>query len=60
VPVLLGGPLRIGGALISMGISPEEWTKNGLAGAAKDEAGTLDSAMNGDTAPYVWAVGEVD
>jgi predicted phage tail protein len=53
VPVLLGGPLRIGGALISMGISTEAWVKNGLGGLATDETGT--PSGNGGTAPWVWA-----
>jgi predicted phage tail protein len=53
VPVLLGGPLRIGGALISMGISTEAWVKNGLGGLASDETGT--PSGNGGTAPWVWA-----
>lgn len=55
VPVLLGGPLRIGGALIGMGISSQNWQKNGLGGLAPDEIG-LNHSGNGDTAPYIWAI----
>ena len=54
VPVLLGGPLRIGGALISMGISAEEWPTRGLGGLAPDELGTRGG--DGDLSPWVWAV----
>jgi predicted phage tail protein len=54
VPVLLGGPLRIGGALISMGASSGTWTPNGLGGAAPDEIGTRGG--DGDVDPWVWAV----
>lgn len=54
VPVLLGGPLRIGGALISMGISAEEWPTKGLGGLAPDELGTRGG--DGDVSPWVWAV----
>ena len=54
VPVLLGGPLRIGGELISVGLSPEVWKDKGLGGLATDNAGTVSG--NGDTAPYVWAI----
>lgn len=48
------GRVRIGGALISLGISPETWTVNGFGGAAPDEAGTMGG--DGDTSPWVWAV----
>lgn len=54
VPVLLGGPLRIGGALVSMGISAEEWPSHGLGGLAPDELGTWGGT--GDTAPLICAV----
>jgi predicted phage tail protein len=54
---LLYGRCRIGGALISLGISPETWTTNGFGGAAPDEVGTRGG--NGDTAPWVWAVAPV-
>lgn len=54
VPVLLGGPLRIGGALVSMGISAEEWPTKGLGGLAPDELGTRGG--DGDVSPWVWAV----
>ena len=54
MPVLLGGPLRIGGALVSMGISAEEWPSHGLGGLAPDELGTWGG--NGDTAPLICAV----
>lgn len=54
VPVLLGGPLRIGGALVSMGISAEEWPTKGLGGLAPDELGTRGG--DGDVNPWVWAV----
>jgi predicted phage tail protein len=54
VPVLLGGPLRIGGALLSVGLSPETWQDKGFGGAATDNAGTVGG--NGDTSPWVWAI----
>ena len=54
VPVLLGGPLRIGGALISMGISSETWPLNGLGGMG-DEANPGTAIGNEDTVPWVWA-----
>lgn len=54
VPVLLGGPLRIGGALISAGLDGDAWTTKGLGGQAPDEVGTRGG--NGDTSPWVWAI----
>lgn len=57
VPVLLGGPLRIGGALVSIGLCPESYQDKGLGNAAADNAGTR--AGDGDTSPYVWAIAPV-
>ncbi len=54
IPVLLGGPLRIGGAMISMGISSQAWPINGLGGKAPDQIGTRGG--DGDVNPWVWAV----
>lgn len=51
------GRLRIGGALVSVGIKPETWPTKGFGGAAVDEAGTISG--NGDTTPWVWAVAPV-
>lgn len=54
-PVPLGyGKLRVSGALVSLGISPETWTTNGLGGKASDEVGT--QTGDGDTTPWVWAL----
>lgn len=55
VPLVFGGPIRVGGALISMGSSQETWPDKGLGGAAADNSGTV--AGNGDTSPFVWAIG---
>ena len=54
VPVLLGGPLRIGGALISMGMSNGAWPTNGLGGKGNEATPTV-AVGNGDTTPWVWA-----
>lgn len=51
------GRCRVAGALVSLGISPETWTVNGLGGAAPDEVGTRGG--NGDTSPWIWAVAPV-
>lgn len=51
------GRLRIGGALISVGIKPETWPTKGFGGAAVDEDGT--TSGDGDTTPWVWAVAPV-
>lgn len=48
------GRCRVGGALISVGISPETWTAKGFGGLAPDEAGTRGG--NGSSAAWVWAV----
>ena len=56
-PVLLGGPLRIGGALVSVGLCSESFPDKGLGGMAADNAGTV--AGNGDTSPWVWALAPV-
>lgn len=54
-PVPLGyGKLRISGALVSLGVSPETWTVKGLGGLAPDEVGT--QGGDGDTNPWVWAL----
>lgn len=51
------GRCRVGGALISAGICPETWTKNGLGGQAPDEVGTRGG--DGDTSAWIWAVAPV-
>lgn len=54
-PVPLGyGKLRISGALVSLGISPETWLFKGFGGAAPDEVGTMGG--DGDTTPWIWAI----
>lgn len=54
-PVPLGyGKMRVSGALVSLGISPETWTVKGLGAAAPDEIGTMGG--NGDTTPWIWAI----
>lgn len=54
-PVPLGyGRLRVSGALVSLGLSPEIWTVKGLGGAAPDEVGTMGGG--GDTSPLVWTI----
>jgi hypothetical protein len=47
----------VGGALISVGISPETWTVNGLGGLAPDEVGTRGG--DGSASPWIWAVAPV-
>ena len=54
VPVFYGGPLRIGGAIVSAGVESEGYQPKGFGGAAPDDAGTLGG--NGDTSPWVWAI----
>lgn len=56
VPLLLGGPMRIGGALVSMGVSAESWHDKGLGGAAGDNAGAVNPTGDGDLVPFVWAI----
>jgi len=57
VPVLLGGPLRIGGAIISAGISTEDWPTNGLGGKGNPTSSVLPGVGgNGSTVPFVWAI----
>jgi len=51
------GRCRVGGALVSVGICPETWTKNGLGGQAPDEVGTRGG--DGDTSAWIWAVAPV-
>jgi predicted phage tail protein len=51
------GRCRVGGALISVGISPETWTVNGLGGLAPDEVGTRGG--DGSASPWIWAVAPV-
>ena len=51
------GRLRVGGALVSVGIKAETWPTKGFGGAATDEAGTITG--DGDTTPWVWAVAPV-
>jgi predicted phage tail protein len=54
-PVGLGyGKLRVGGAIVSLGICSESWTPNGLGGLAADEIGTRNG--DGRTAPWMWAL----
>lgn len=54
-PIPLGyGRMRVSGALVSLGVSPETWTTNGLGGMAPDEIGT--QGGDGDTSPWVWAL----
>lgn len=54
VPVLLGSPLRIGNALISVGLDSDAWINNRLGGQAPDNIGTRGGS--GDTLPYMWAI----
>lgn len=53
-PIPLGyGRMRVSGALVSIGISPETWQAGGfLEGGAEDGTRSGD----GDTTPWVWAV----
>lgn len=54
-PVPYGcGKMRVSGALVSVGISPETWTVKGFGGMAPDEVGT--QGGDGDTSPWVWAL----
>ena len=53
-PVFYGGPLRIGGAVVSSGITSEGYQPKGFGGAAPDDAGTMGG--NGDSLPWVWAI----
>jgi predicted phage tail protein len=54
-PVGLGyGKLRVGGAIVSLGIWGEAWTPKGLGGLAADEIGTRNG--DGRTAPWMWAL----
>ncbi|WLT30081.1 tail assembly protein [Geothrix sp. PMB-07] len=55
-PVPVGyGRLRIGGAIVSLGISPETWPDKGFGGKAADNNGN--PGGTGDLTPWVWAVG---
>jgi predicted phage tail protein len=54
VPVLYGGPLRIGGAIVSAGIVSEGYQSKGFGGAAFDDAGTWSG--NGDSIPWSAAI----
>jgi len=55
IPVVLGGPIRAGGPLISCGIVAEDYKKGGNIGqGAPDDIGTVGG--NGRSLPYVWAV----
>lgn len=54
VPVFYGGPLRIGGAIVSAGVESEGYQPKGFGGAAPNDDGDLGG--NGDTSPWVWAI----
>ena len=54
VPVLLGGPLQIGGNIVSAGITSEAYTPKGFGGMAPDDIGT--QGGNGDTVPFMWSL----
>lgn len=54
IPVYLGGPGEIGGAVVSSGVTSEAYQPKGFGGAAPDDLGTRGG--NGDTVPYVWAI----
>lgn len=55
-PVPVGyGKLRIGGAIVSLGVCSENWTTNGIGALAPDETGTNFSG-DGRTAPLVAAI----
>lgn len=54
VPLLYGGPLRVGGAIVSAGINSEAYQRKGFGGAALDDLGTISG--NGDSLPWLWAI----
>lgn len=58
IPVVLGGPIRVGGPLISCGVTAEDYKPGGNIGqGAPDDIGTRGG--NGHSTPYVYAVKEV-
>lgn len=54
VPLFYGGPLRVGGAVVSAGIVSEDYQSKGFGGAAADDLGTWSG--NGDSIPWCAAV----
>ena len=49
------GKMRVGGALISVGLNRHAWQPNGFGGISVDDAGTVSG--NGDSVPWNWSVG---
>ena len=49
------GKMRVGGALISVGLNRHAWQPNGFGGISVDEIGTVSG--NGDSVPWNWSVG---
>lgn len=54
VPLFYGGPLRVGGAVVSAGIVSEDYQSKGFGGAATDDLGNWSG--NGDSIPWCAAV----
>lgn len=54
VPVFYGGPLEVGGAVVSAGVTSEGYQPGGFGGACALDNGTRYG--NGDTSPWVWAI----